>query len=534
MKPVVVVGSGPSGVHAALTLLRNGRTVTLVDVGHERPPALREHDSFAALRTNLADPVEYLLGGDLEGITYPGAAGEYYGVPPGKDYIFREPTGLPVRSLGFEPLFSFAAGGLAEAWTGGVYPFNDAELAEFPFGWADIAPAYTEVANRIGVSGEIDDLARFMPEHDGIMPAVELDRQSRRLLDRYAEARTALNADGCWVGRSRLATLTRPHAGRRPCEYLGRCLWGCPIDSIYTPSRTLAECLTFDDFEYVPGVVVTHFAVDTARRVRSVHGRTIDGADFSLDVDTLVLAAGALSSARIFLESAYRVSGEVVRLKGLLDNLQVLVPFLNFDMIGVPYDPSSYQYHMLGLGLEAERPEEYVHGQVTTLTTAMAHPVLNNLPFDLRTARVVFRRIRSALGLVNVNFHDRRRDDCALTIEPDPAGGDSTLVIEYRDDPAEADRAKDAVERVRRALRRLRCYAPAPMIHTRPKGASVHYAGLLPMTESGGPFTTTPDCRSRDFENLVLADGITFPFLPAKNITFTLMANAVRIATTAF
>jgi choline dehydrogenase-like flavoprotein len=68
------------------------------------------------------------------------------------------------------------------------------------------------------------------------------------------------------------------------------------------------------------------------------------------------------------------------------------------------------------------------------------------------------------------------------------------------------------------------------MIHTRPKGASVHYAGLLPMTESGGPFTTTPDCRSRDFENLVLADGITFPFLPAKNITFTLMANAVRVA----
>jgi choline dehydrogenase-like flavoprotein len=249
-----------------------------------------------------------------------------------------------------------------------------------------------------------------------------------------------------------------------------------------------------------------------------------------MDVDTLVLAAGALSSARICLDSVHRSTGETVRLPGLMDNLQILVPFVNVDMIGVPYEPASYQYHMLGLGLETERPEEYVHGQVTTLKTTMAHPILNNLPFDLRTARSVFRRIRSGLGLVNVNFHDRRRPDCALSIEPDPANGCARLIIEYADDPAEAGRARAAVARVRRALRRLGCFAPSAMIHVRPKGASVHYAGVLPMTEKGGDFTVTPECRSRDFDNLVLADGATFPFLPAKNITVTLMANAVRAA----
>jgi choline dehydrogenase-like flavoprotein len=530
MKPVVVVGSGPSGVHFALTLLRKGRRVRLVDVGNPRPPVVREHDTFSELKRNLDDPVGYLLGDDLEGITYPGAAGEYYGVPPGKSYIFREPEGHSIRSSGFEPLFSYAAGGLAEAWTAGVYPFNDAELAEFPFGWPDIEPAYSEVARRIGISGELDDLARFMPGHDGIMPPLELDTQSRRLLGRYASARAALNADGCFIGRSRLATLTRPHAGRGPCEYLGRCLWGCPVDALYTPSKTLAECMAMDGFEYVPGVFITHFTVGAGRRIDGLHGRTADGTPVEMDVDTLVLAAGALSSARIFLDSVHRSTGETVRLPGLMDNLQILVPFVNVDMIGVPYEPSSYQYHMLGLGLETERPEEYVHGQVTTLKTTMAHPILNNLPFDLRTARSVFRRIRSGLGLVNVNFHDRRRPDCALSIEPDPANGCARLIIEYADDPAEAGRARAAVARVRRALRRLGCFAPSAMIHVRPKGASVHYAGVLPMTEKGGDFTVTPECRSRDFDNLVLADGATFPFLPAKNITFTLMANAVRAA----
>jgi choline dehydrogenase-like flavoprotein len=65
-------------------------------------------------------------------------------------------------------------------------------------------------------------------------------------------------------------------------------------------------------------------------------------------------------------------------------------------------------------------------------------------------------------------------------------------------------------------------------------GASVHYAGLVPMTAAGGAGTATPTCRSRDFGNLWLVDGSTFPSLPAKNLTFTLMANAVRVARAEF
>jgi choline dehydrogenase-like flavoprotein len=60
-------------------------------------------------------------------------------------------------------------------------------------------------------------------------------------------------------------------------------------------------------------------------------------------------------------------------------------------------------------------------------------------------------------------------------------------------------------------------------------GASVHYAGLTPMMDAGGDYTTDRAGRCRPFENLVMADGATFPSLPAKNLTFTLMANATRI-----
>jgi choline dehydrogenase-like flavoprotein len=49
------------------------------------------------------------------------------------------------------------------------------------------------------------------------------------------------------------------------------------------------------------------------------------------------------------------------------------------------------------------------------------------------------------------------------------------------------------------------------------------------MQAAPAAFTSDPSCRSHDFRNLYFADGATFPFLPAKNLTFTLMANAVRV-----
>jgi choline dehydrogenase-like flavoprotein len=88
----------------------------------------------------------------------------------------------------------------------------------------------------------------------------------------------------------------------------------------------------------------------------------------------------------------------------------------------------------------------------------------------------------------------------------------------------------EAVRQSKGALGQLGCLVPPGMTRVLPKGASVHYSGTLPMTAGPGRFTCDARGRSRDFPNLCIADGAGFPFLPAKNLTFTLMANAARIA----
>jgi hypothetical protein len=307
------------------------------------------------------------------------------------------------------------------------------------------------------------------------------------------------------------------------------------VGALYTPAATLKECQRHPQFEYISGLRVDYFKTGPGSRIRSAVATPVGGGPaVEMVVDRLVLAAGTLLSSMIFMRSIFQATGERVHLRGLMDNRQVLVPFVNLSMIGRPFSPDSYQYHLLGLGLPSTDPRDYIHGQITTLKTALLHPIIQALPFDLKTSTFITRSLRTALGVVNVNFRDTRRMNNYVTLSGEANGKAPKLEIQYVPPGDEHTYLRSGVRKVKKTLAALGCVVPPGMAHTRPMGASVHYAGTLPMTSEPAPFSTTELCQSRDFHNLFVVDGSTFPFLPAKNITFTLMANAVRVAEAAF
>jgi len=533
---ILIVGSGASGVHFALSALKKGYEVVMLDVGHTKPAPVNPEDTFSDLKTNLRDPVSYFLGENFEAVVHPGSKGEYYGFPPNKSYVFSKPRNFNLSTQGFEPLLSFARGGLAEAWTGGVYPLNEKELEQFPFTYSDMEPYYGEVARRIGITGCEDDLARFYPVHENLMQPLRLDEHSQRLLAAYSRHKGYLNSKlNCYMGRARVATLSSDRNGRKGCTYTGRCLWSCPSGALYTPSLTLNECKTFSNFTYVPNMYVTHFKFNSQRLIESVIAQSIAGASScEFSADRFVLAAGTLSSSRIFMESVLQGTGEAITLSGLMDNRQILIPFINLSMIGQKYNPESYQYHQVAMGIESKDQQSYFHALVTTLKTALVHPIIQNIPLDLRTSLRIFRNVRAGLGIVNLNFPDTRRDSSFVTLQPDNRSGRSNLFVKYTSIENEKAVIKRAVRIVKKSLLKLGCIVPPGMMHVRPMGASVHYAGTIPMSTGRAALTASPDCRSNDFENLYFVDGTSFPSLPAKNLTFALMANAVRVADQAF
>lgn len=536
MAKITVVGSGASAVHFALSVLKKGHEVTVLDVGFNAPETVKPGDTFNQLKCSLKDPVNYFLGEQFESVVPPDYSKEIYGFPPNKQYIFKHPAGFTETSTGFEPLFSFARGGLAQAWTGGSYPFDDNDMKDFPFDYKDIEPYYEEVAERIGVIGVEDDLSRFFPFHKNLLPGLELDEHSRLLADTYEKKGDRLKKKlGVYMGRNRTAVLSIDKNGRKACDYSGRCLWGCPTGSLYVPSITLEQCLEFRNFTYIPDRLVTHFKYDAQNRITSVVARPVSGntkEEVEYPVDTLVLGAGTLSSSKIYLESVYRKEGKILKLSGLMDNRQILVPFINLKLIGKAYKPESYQYHQLAVGFPAEDGRDYIHGQVTTLKTSLMQPVLQSMPLDWKTATFLGRNLHAALGVININLSDNRREENNVTLRPrqTPTNRLSTLEIHYAPPVDEKKKIAYSMKKIKKFMSGLGVLIPPGQAHVRPMGASVHYSGTLPMSAERGPHTLSPNCKSHDFDNLYIIDGTSFPFLPAKNLTFTLMANAARVA----
>src|SRR5690349_49007 len=102
----------------------------MLDVGRRGAEAVLPDADFLGLKSQLQDPIKYFLGPDFRSVHLPGRDDEYYGLPPSKDYVFQRPSEFSTVEHGLAPLVSFAAGGLAQSWTGGSYPLNDDELRE--------------------------------------------------------------------------------------------------------------------------------------------------------------------------------------------------------------------------------------------------------------------------------------------------------------------------------------------------------------------------------------------------------------------
>jgi choline dehydrogenase-like flavoprotein len=131
--------------------------------------------------------------------------------------------------------------------------------------------------------------------------------------------------------------------------------------------------------------------------------------------------------------------------------------------------------------------------------------------------------------VANVWGPGTRRDDHLIALQERP-DGDVTLSIECLPDTEARAHLHQLAEKVRSALGRLGCVVPRGMTQVLPLGSSVHYAGTIPMSREEREHTSTPEGRLRGFTNVLVVDGATFPSLPAKNLTFTLMANAARVA----
>lgn len=519
---VLVVGSGPGGVHAAMALVGAGREVVMLDVGNrdDHYAALIPERPFAELRRTDPQQHRYFLGDRFEGIPLgPVRVGAQ--LTPPRMYVLAEARDrIPVDANDFALSISLARGGLGAAWSAGVFPFTDEELAPMGLRLSDMQPHYDAVAERVGVCGEADDLDPFFPASPSMMPALELDTSAELILGRYERCRARMHRHGFFLGRARLAVCTREHRGRGPYGYGDMDYWADFRRAVYRAQWTLEELLAMPGFAYLPRRLVRRFreipdgveveAHDVDRGVTEYHrGRA------------LVLAAGTVATAWIVLRSLERFDEP----RPLLCNAYAYVPTLSPAMLVRAARDRRASLAQLTALLQLPSGG-LLQAQVFSYRSLLTFKLMKELPLGFRDGRRLLQVLMPAFAILGVHHEERPAPgkQCVLRRgEPD------RLVIDYT--PSEAEtRAQRANER--RLLACFRRLGLVPLKTIRPgHGSSIHYAGTFPMVPEDRPLTCDRDGRLRGTRSVYLADGSVFPWLPPKGLTFNIMAHADRVGT---
>ncbi len=534
---VAVVGSGPAGVSAAARLVDEGLEVELFDYGTP-PPAelealgaeLRSAAPSAAalqqLRGSAGAPrrardgwlrlLRQLAGREpLLDLTHKTRLGSSYT----SDGVER---GIPLLPLGAgaPASRSLARGGLSNVWGAACYPLAREDYAGWPLAPGALDPHYARAARLLSLCESQDALADVYPLQAPCAAELPLNGAMQPLLAHWRSEARALAQLGVAAGRARLAVRAQASSEGHGCQACGLCLYGCPWDAIYRADWTLRALERRPGFRYRPGWLVTRFSErgDALALHALERGQ---GAPQEFAADALFLAAGTLSSLRIAASSLGR-AGEPLR---LLDNDLYLLPLLR--LAGGRAGDAALCFSLNELVLRFSVAGVPLHLQLYALSPAVLERAgLALLPRSLQRAA---QRLRTRLLLGFLSLPGEHSAAITARVRAE----EPIAAIELRQERgAGSARLARAAARWLWRERRALGFAPlcAPLRSTPSGNSGGHLVGGLGLSAAPAGLASDLEGRVGGTRRVFAVDGASFPALPPQNSTYTIMANADRIA----
>jgi gluconate 2-dehydrogenase alpha chain len=298
----IVVGSGPGGSTAAMVLAEAGFDVVIVEKGNNyfrdltspTPETLFSNDELKSAGRAFEDP-------DVTAEPRTFRRHETDAEPLATGFVNQLPTTVGGGTVHWDaktPRFwdiDFAKLSM-------LGPVDGADVQDWPFDYAEIAPFYDEVERLIGVAGDRDALPDLLKEHaprahQFVMPPGPPQYSSTLL----AQGASLMGLHPYPVP---MAINSEDYDGRPACNNCGFCSrYGCPIHARVGALAPLRRALlagaelranTFVEKILHDGMKATGVAIVEPNSRRR-----------TLKADVVVLAANAIESARLGLLSAF-------------------------------------------------------------------------------------------------------------------------------------------------------------------------------------------------------------------------------------
>lgn len=523
---VVIVGAGATGGTAAKVLAEAGLQI----VGLDRGPWLKGQD-FSG------DEIKYVNRNFL--------------VPDARlnPRTYRESEYEEARLEAFSMLPQMVGGGTVHwaGWFPRPKPSDfiqlslhgavaGASLADWPYGYHDLEPYLSKVEWAFGCAG-LDGADAFCPPRSTPYPTPPMPPTAFGKTFYRACETLGINAHPIPQ-----AMITKPFKGRQPKHLTGFWnLYGDPTGMRSGAADTfIPEALATNNYEIRTGCRVLRITVNAAGEANGVVYANAEGHETEQEADVVVLAAGAVESARLLLLSATDAFPDgLANGSGLVGTHATFHEYLYavglFDReITAPFD--GYAGHYLSGGsmqfYETDEKRGHINGSIIG-ASQVGHPINWMLPgrpawgeAAKQSDRDYFRHSMK----VGMCLHDLPVATNRVDLDPTlkDAWGLSVARVTHKSHPNDMALAAWQLNKNAEILDAAGATQITAVTHKRCTGNTFHQHGTARMGFDPEKSVLNEWCEAHDVPNLYVVDGSGFASALGVNPTLTMMAHAWR------
>jgi choline dehydrogenase-like flavoprotein len=418
---------------------------------------------------------------------------------------------------------------------------------DWPISYDDVKPYYDRLDQLAGLYGSNEGLEN---EPDGIFLPPPKPRAYELLVKKACDELKVTCIP------SRIAILTKPHGGRAACHYCNQCGRGCTTHSFFTvPTVLLPPALKTGRLAIRTGAMVREVTTDTEGRCTGVtYIDTATGRYQHVKARVVVLAASACESARILLNSRssrfpnglangsgvvgrYLTDTTGSRMRGHIPSLENLPPF-NEDGTG------NMHLYMPWWGYDQKL--DFPRGYHIEFGGGRGMPgfgfggridKLNGGGYGAQL-KADYRRYYGSI----VSFAGRGEmipnEDSFCEIDPARVDkwGIPVLRFHWKWGETEVRQVKHQHETFQAIIEKMGGTPLDPMPGPEESygiskgGEIIHEVGTVRMGSSPRTSALNQWSQAHEVQNLFVADGGSFVTNPHKNVTWTILALAWRMA----